>query len=211
MKFTRRQKIAAIATLTCIPGVAAIAYALIPAKHEPLEIPIARPEVPTIDQAWENNPTYCDNQPIQECHEQLTLRLWNKDPETGRPGLITEMVAREAARIKSRAVVEQSNSKNPKCFNQSLEVCLNSIADNVLGEMEITSTETEKATALFRYAAVNQARFGGVVPTSAPTTYIAPALIENFENQLHRHYGLAGQQAAQQLQGNRIKYQEPEL
>jgi hypothetical protein len=211
MKFTQRQKIAVIATLTCIPGLTAIAYALTPAKHEPLEIPIARPEVPTIDQAWENNPTYCDNQPIQECHEQLTLRLWNKDPETGRPGLITEMVARESARIKSRAVVEQSNSKNSKCFNQSLEVCLNSIADNVLEEMAAAQTETEKATALFRYAAVNQARFGGVTPSSAPTTYIAPALIENFENQLYRHYNLAQKPAVQQLQGNRYRYQEPEL
>ena len=209
--FVSRHRVWFIGGASLIPGAIAIANSLTPITTAPIAVEFARPQQPTIDQAWENNPKYCDDKPIEQCYEQLLLRLWNTDPDTGRPGTIAELVAREASRIRSRAVSEQSNSKNERCFNRSLEVCLNSIANNVLSEMEQSATPTEKAAAFFRYAAVGQARFGGTAPTAAPTTFTDLAVVENFETQLHRHYALSQQQAVQQLQQDRPQYQEPEL
>jgi hypothetical protein len=211
-KLTQRQKkvakILAIATTFTLPGIAAIAYTLIPTQHEPIAVDIARPKVPVIDQNWENNPHYCDEGgDIAPCHQQLMLRLWNKDPESGRPGLIQEMVAREAARIKSRAIAEQANSNNLNCYQQSLEICLNSIAENTLIEYQSAVSEVDKVTALFRYAAVNEARFGGVIPTT-PSRFTPLATIENFESQLARHYGMSEAAARQQLSQGRTTYNE---
>jgi len=208
---TQRQKkwarILAIAATFTLPGIAAIAYTLMPTHQEPIAVEIDRPKVPVIDQGWENNVNYCDGKGIMPCYQQLTLRLWNKDPDSGRPGLIQEMVARESARIKSRAIVEQGNSNNPNCFNQSLEICLSSIAENTLIEYQNAVTEVDKVTALFRYAAVNHARFGGAVPTT-PSRFTPLAMIENFESQLARFYGMSEAAARTQLQEGRTTYDE---
>jgi len=212
LQLTKRQKkwikIAAIASTFTLPGIAAIWYTLTPTVQEPIPFDIVRPEIPTIDQGWENNPVYCDQQDIDPCYQQLTLRLWNNDPDAGKAGLIQEMVAREAARMRTRAVREQANPENPKCFNNSLEICFNSIAGNVLNEYQNAVTDIDKAIALLRYAALNQARFGGGMFTT-PNRFGPLAAMENFENQLARHYGLSEKAARQQLEhGEKIQYFE---
>lgn len=85
--------------------------------------------------------------------EQLKLFLTNQDPTICQKGMLWGEIEREALRMLGEASVSVRDRKH-KCFNKTLEFCLDSFLGNVEREWKKAVNPSDKIRAISRFWAV---------------------------------------------------------
>lgn len=188
-------------TVALIP----IGVALFPSQPEQktFTVPLELPAPPRIDPAWDNNPNYCQERPIEDCYTQFRLRM---------DGYQQAYLDREAMRYRAAAVTQATLPHNQSCFRQSEPVCLSSFAENITNVLNGANSNAEWLEGISRATALSDAQMGKVAAVPAvPDRFRILATIENWQSQLALHYGMGEAAARTQLDNGKLIYSEQEV
>lgn len=181
----------------------------ITAGKEPLPIPIQQQEIARIDPTWLEDEEYCakEGRTIEDCYQQMRLRLVNLNPESGELGLIPSYIAKEGLRYRATASTFTRSPDYKNCYKQSDEVCLQSFSDNIRTRLENANSNTDYIAGLSQYLGLADTRFGNLPTRTTPDKHLTLRVIEKFESDLALYYGQANA-AARQGHGNRYEYKD---
>lgn len=205
----------AIAGAALIP----LGIALFPTqpKEQVFSVPLDIPNVVQIDPTWDNNPNYCQNRPIEDCHTQFSLRMQQYRDI---------FMEREALRFRSEAVNQSVALKgtqplNPACYKQSDSICLAAFAEGIINGMSASNSNADWLAQVNRAIALSNAQMGKInqVPVT-PNRFTILATNQTFQDQLAIYYGQGEKEARIHLEGDKengiapskpLQYQEKEV